>query len=134
MSKPRIHHELLRKALGLPTKLPQDFSARFRQAAVPLEYEYVPLSSADLALEHIVMKYRSYYGAEQLVAVPLAHFGADVVVKPGPVPGEKDRFGRRSKSSRHRIFVVCPVCGREIPAGRWHQHIGAAVCTDTSAR
>jgi hypothetical protein len=24
---------------------------------------------------------------------------------------------------KHRLFVVCPACGREIPAGRWRQHL-----------
>ena len=26
------------------------------------------------------------------------------------------------KSSMHRLFATCPVCGKDIPAGRMHQH------------
>ena len=26
------------------------------------------------------------------------------------------------KSSMHRLFAICPVCGKDIPAGRMHQH------------
>ena len=32
------------------------------------------------------------------------------------------RTGKPWKSSRHRVFVVCPVCGRRVPVGRIHQH------------
>jgi hypothetical protein len=40
-----------------------------------------------------------------------------VIVRPGPNAGRA-----------HRIFVECPECGVQIPAGRLHQHVGTAVC------
>jgi hypothetical protein len=55
------------------------------------------------------------------VDIPLGYEGtqgvltADVVVRPRP--------NKPHKSSAHRIFVVCPHCRKEIPAGRWHQHL-----------
>jgi hypothetical protein len=33
------------------------------------------------------------------------------------------------KRMAHRVFVVCPTCGREIPAGRWFQHLKNHRCT-----
>ena len=32
------------------------------------------------------------------------------------------------KTSFHRVFVVCPRCGREIPAGRYHMHEWTGGC------
>ncbi len=32
------------------------------------------------------------------------------------------------KSSKHRIFVVCPCCKKEIPFGRLHQHRDTETC------
>lgn len=126
MSKPYVHRELLRAALGLKNKLPRDFSAVFHGVGVPLGHDYVPLRCADPAVEMLVSPHD--YRGERYAIVPRAHFAADVVVKCGPPEGEKDRWGRRSKSSTHRVFVVCPHCKREIPAGRWHQHEGTAAC------
>jgi len=30
--------------------------------------------------------------------------------------------GSGRKSSKHRLYASCPVCGKDIPAGRMHQH------------
>jgi hypothetical protein len=64
---------------------------------------------------------REYANRFHAVEIPLGYEGrngsiiATVIVKPGSEKGTR-------KSSKHRIFVVCPTCNREIPAGRWHQH------------
>lgn len=31
-------------------------------------------------------------------------------------------FGRTISSSKHRVFVTCPDCRADVPAGRTHQH------------
>ncbi len=37
-------------------------------------------------------------------------------------------------SKKHRTFIVCPKCFRNIPTGRWHQHVGTETCKrDTAA-
>lgn len=51
----------------------------------------------------------------------------DIVVKPGKktvrIPQATGGYQlRAAKSSAHRTFVQCP-CGREIPTGRYHQHV-----------
>jgi hypothetical protein len=51
-------------------------------------------------------------------------------VKPAAPPVEKSRWNYRThrmepglvKRSTHRVYVICD-CGREVPAGRLHQHI-----------
>lgn len=53
---------------------------------------------------------------------------ADVIVTPTVSPAN----GR--KSSAHRIFVVCPACGQQIPFGRFHQHFGTHRCVSKSKR
>jgi hypothetical protein len=37
-------------------------------------------------------------------------------------PGSVSVTGRRGKSSKHRVFVGCPDCRKNVPAGRTHQH------------
>jgi hypothetical protein len=29
---------------------------------------------------------------------------------------------RGHKTSKHRLYAVCPVCGKDVPVGRMHQH------------
>lgn len=33
-----------------------------------------------------------------------------------------------------RVYVVCPNCGKKIPAGRWFQHDGSARCMKRAMR
>lgn len=37
-------------------------------------------------------------------------------------------YGGRDKSSSHRVFIICPQCGCEVPTGRYHQHAGSKKC------
>ena len=36
--------------------------------------------------------------------------------------GNPSTDGWRGKSSSHRCFAICPDCGKQVPAGRTHQH------------
>lgn len=34
----------------------------------------------------------------------------------------RNQWGRLIKSSKHRVFALCPDCEKMVPAGRTHQH------------
>lgn len=40
----------------------------------------------------------------------------------------RDGADVNSRSIKHRIYILCPKCGREIPMGRLHQHVGTKSC------
>lgn len=47
---------------------------------------------------------------------------ADVTIYPSRSPM------LREARKPHRVYVVCPNCGNEVPAGRLHQHAGTNSC------
>ena len=52
---------------------------------------------------------------------------ADVLVK-------ASNSDATNRVTEHRIFVICPECGREIPFGRYHQHTGTKTCSSSKLR
>jgi hypothetical protein len=66
--------------------------------------------------------------------VEIPHYSSvvqpDAVIPGGPytVKVVKSEPVNRRKSSSHRVFLVCPICQRDLPTGRFHQHRGA--CKD----
>lgn len=114
----RIDRELLRESLGLPDKIPADFQHTYENATVPLGRKYIDCEQGT------PRSFRSYQGGWVRPA-PETMMRCKVVVKPAP---HSAPVTRRIKSSAHRVFVVCPHCAQEIPAGRWHQHVGTKKC------
>jgi hypothetical protein len=51
---------------------------------------------------------------------------ATVVVRPSAHKQRSD--GRFVKTSKHRVIIICPLCSKEIPFGRLHQHTGTRNC------
>ena len=39
-------------------------------------------------------------------------------------------FNAPRKTSKHRMYAICPSCGNYVPAGRLHQHEGSQTCED----
>lgn len=114
-----IDRALLRATLGLVAKLPPDYEAKFENVDVPLGLTYVEDGAQPIqGVRDGRPKYRR---------AAVSFLRATVVVHRGPVI-HVDPRGRRFKSSAHRIFIVCPHCSTEIPAGRWHQHSGTKAC------
>ena len=111
-----ICRRLLLRALGFKgEKMPRGFSGHFEKVPV-YSYGSERREGAD------PFDYKAYFLTEKLENY-LGCF--DIVVKPTPEwSGTKPNGGLRCarKSSQHRIFVVCD-CGREVPAGRMHQHV-----------
>jgi|SRR5262245_20867067 len=101
----------LRMKLGLPERIPADYTAYFTAVECPTWY-WRALRQHPL-------------DAERWLANPQIAVIADVIVK---VSKRWMRNGKWIKTSKHRVFVVCPNCEREIPAGRWHQHVGSETC------
>ena len=68
----------------------------------------------------------SFCGTFEDVAVP-AGYGTEIALV-ATVIVEKGIQRNNRKSSKHRVFLVCPNCGKTIPAGRIKQHFGTGNC------
>lgn len=99
-----VSMKALHATLGLPEKLPSDYRGYHEQ--IPL-HSWLPNIWATV---------------EQCNEAFLGRF--DVIIRATDKCMEERRAatGRIHKSSKHRIFIVCD-CGREVPAGRLHQHV-----------
>jgi len=72
---------------------------------------------------------RQFFGFEPYERVP-ADFEARILLETTKgefitatyKKGHVSQNGRRGKSSAHRVFVNCPCCQAQVPAGRTHQH------------
>lgn len=78
---------------------------------------HLPLSGADAKVVSLTIRGTVY----PAVAVWVA-----------PSPGAQMRFRgatlRKIHSAKHRVRARCPLCARELSAGRLHQHVGTVAC------
>lgn len=67
----------------------------------------------------------NFEGTFHKISVPAARHDRHYV--PGfwtvKVYTTEQRRNHHGHSARHRVFLVCPACQREIPSGRLHQHL-----------
>lgn len=105
---PRVPHAVdraaLRRAINLPDKLPDDSRGYFPQVMLICRWGN-PINRTrphELGRFDVIVRAADKCSAERQAAGQL--------------------HPSRPKTSRHRVFVVCD-CGREVPAGRLHQHV-----------
>lgn len=108
--KDRIDRRAVLHAIGLTSeKMPADFEGTFRNVTI----------------------YHHEYGKP---FTQPQHVGVTLHVKP-LVRRYRDEAKKRSiKSSKHRTFIVCPHCMRDIPTGRFHQHVDTELCKRDAAK
>lgn len=101
----RIHRGQLHLTLGLPDKLPADFTGTFHEVPVHAWWKHHLYQGVDYG--------RPSWGSFTIVVRTLVRH-----LRPN---------GKVKKSSTHRVFAACK-CGRLIPVGRMHQHYNTKEC------
>ena len=114
-----IDREELKRRLGLKSKLAKDTEGVWVGVDIPGDRVYLDVITRDTLATPESVGYRSLGRMTVVVRTsnPLVHDGDLDIVR---------RI--RYKSSVHRVFVICPQCGCEIPAGRYHMHAGTKTC------
>lgn len=125
-----FHCGALRHALGLPAKLPKLLEGSFGPVKVLTDrsfYNHVYCPAMRKIRPH-----STRFQVETVGPVEYDFGGQEFtfIVKPSQSP-EGATWSNRS--SAHRVFVVCPHCGAEVPAGRYGQHVGTKRCQNKKA-